>query len=380
VRVHVCHLIHALGPGGAEQVLVDLARVAPAVGLRVSVIALTGDADSVHARQLRSAGASVTSLRLRSRWDPRAFPRAARAVRAMRPDLLHAHMKHADLVAAVTSLRLKIPVVSTLHVVDDQPGPVARGKRWLAGLARRRFTARTIAVSEAQRRWYLSSNSASPDDVTTIHNGVLVETRRISTAEREAIRAGFDVRPEQILVANVAIMRPGKGQEDLLAAVSILPEASPVVVVLIGDGDGRPGLEQMARTDPAIGDRTRFAGYREDVPRILQASDILAHPSHADALPTAVIHAMAAGLPVVASEVGGIPEILGDTGILVPPGDPRTLSQTLEELASDPGRRAALGSAAHQRFTDSFGADTWAQRLLGLYREVAPSGPRTHRG
>jgi glycosyltransferase involved in cell wall biosynthesis len=123
--------------------------------------------------------------------------------------------------------------------------------------------------------------------------------------------------------------------------------------------------------DDRLASRVQFTGYRTDVPRLLSAVDLVAHPSHADALPTALIHAMAAGVPVVATSVGGIPEVLGvEAGILQPPGRPDLLSDALLGLAADATRRGAMGDAGRQRYAEQFAADLWARRLGSLYAEL----------
>jgi len=368
--VHVCHLIHSLGPGGAEQVLVDLATVAGDVGLRMTVLALVDHPTPVHEDDLRRAGVEVRNLGLGSRWDPRAFVRAERLVAEVRPDLLHTHLKHADLVGGVVATRLGLPQVSTLHVIEEGARGVALGKRWLAGRLRSRIAARTIAVSAAQREWYLSTFRADPSSLVTLYNGV-VPGPPLEPSERTALRATLGADENTVLAANVSIMRPGKGHVDLLKAMAQLPPSSPVRLVLIGDGPCRSDLEQLATTDPALTDRVLFAGYRTDIATVIQAADVIVHPSYADALPTALIHALAAGLPVIAYDVGGIPEIVGsDAGVLLPVGSVSELARTTEELAGDPAARARMGSAGRARFAELFDAKIWAENLVRLYDEV----------
>jgi len=170
--VRVCHLIHELGPGGAEHVLVDLARVARPAGIEMSVLSLMPLGGHRYPQVLRELGVPVASLDLPSRWDPRGLRRAVRLLREGPPDLLHSHLKHADLVAAFAAPRLGVPMVSTLHLVEDEVGLVARLKRDLGARARRHRAARTIAVSEALRRWYLGAFAVGPATVVTIPNGI----------------------------------------------------------------------------------------------------------------------------------------------------------------------------------------------------------------
>lgn len=366
--MHCVHVIHSLEPGGAERVLVDLAEVAVARGVRITVVPLLAPRDPRIADALRAASADVRPLHLAGRWDPRAFARCRRLLRALRPDVVHSHLKHADLTAAVSSRGLSIPLVSTLHVIEDTPAGLDRLKRGLAVAARSRVAARTITVSEAQRRWYTGTFRVDPARVVTIPNGVRAPAPATET-DRARVRRALGAPDTAVVAVMVAIMRPGKGHADLLAALAHLPAALDVRVVLAGDGELRHGLEAAAATLPP--GRVSFAGFVDDVTDLLRGGDLVVQPSHADALPTALIQALAAGLPVVATTVGGIPEIVTpDVGVLVPPGDVPALAAALASVAEDAGLRSSCAKLARRRFEEHFEASIWLDRLLAVYREV----------
>lgn len=381
--MRVCHVIHNLQPGGAEDLLVDLATVAPAAGIELSVLSLMPLTGHRHADRLREAGVQVRSLDLASRWTPRALPSGARAVAALAPELVHTHLKHADLVGAYASRRLGLPQVSTLHLIESGVGTVGRVKRWLASEARRRSAARTLTVSEAQRQWYLDAHPrVDPERVVTVHNGVLAPP--VPGAGRAELRASLGVPGEHLLVTMVGVMRPGKGHAQLLAGLRVLGTGLPVTVVLAGDGplwtDVRRRVDELRGVAPQV----VMAGFRPDVPALLAASDLVVHPSLAEALPTALIHALAAGLPVVASRVGGTPEVVDETtGALVPPDDPEALAGALRALLTDEPARRRAGEAARARYEQRFEAATWARRLHAVYEQVltgtAPTRPASRR-
>jgi len=369
-RLRVCHLIHSLGPGGAEHVLVDLAEVAALANIDLSVVSLMPfPATEGHVADLRDRGATVASVGLSSRWDPRAFGRAVRVIEAQRPDVLHTHLKHADLVGAVAARRLRIPMVSTLHLIENTATPVGRGKRWLGAQARLRAADVTIAVSDALRCWYLESFAAEPARVVTLRNGV--SAHPVSPESRSLVRTELGIGTATTVVTNLAMMRPGKGHEDLIEAVRLLGPELDVVVVLAGDGPQRVPLEALAHRFDPDGRRILFAGFRRDVSALLSASDIVVHPTLFDALPTALIHALAAGLPSVASDVGGVPEIVTPaTGVLVGPGRPDEIARALRELVCAPRRREEMGIAARARFDAEFAAPIWVRRLRDIYNGV----------
>jgi glycosyltransferase involved in cell wall biosynthesis len=374
--LHACHLIHGLGVGGAEQVLVDLARCGRQAGLRLSVVSMVDDSNPVQAHALRDLGVDVRSLSLRTRWDPRAFRRAAVHLDTLRPDVVHTHMKHADLVGAAIARRRDIPMVSTLHVIEDAPTAVGRVKRRLAAQSRTQVAARVIAVSDAQRRWYVESYPGAADSVVTIPNGASIPPPP-DGATRAALRASLGVPASAVLALSVSVMRPEKGLADLLAAAAVLPDDSPLSIALVGDGEERTRLEAIA-ADPRISSRVRFAGWRSDAAALMHVADLVVHPSHADALPTALVLALGAGVPIVATHTGGIPEIVSaDVGVLVPPRNPAQLAAALSELASATDVRQRMGAAARRRFAERFDARSWSRRLASLYHEVLDE--RTHR-
>jgi glycosyltransferase involved in cell wall biosynthesis len=368
--LRVCHVIHTLAPGGAERVLIDLARAAPQANLELSVLSLMPQAEHLYVGMLRGLGVRVQSMGLYSRWDLRAFHRVLPLVRQLQPDLLHTHLKHADLIGAFAARRLALPMVSTLHVVEDRPAPLKRAQRWLAAQARMSTADRTLAVSDAVRRWYLETFPADPARVLTVHNGVMQPLLRVQSGARDRLRQSLGVPPGSVMATMVGLLRPGKGHTDLITSATKMPVSLDLHIVIVGDGPLRPALEAMAARNGAAG-RVHFTGYRTDVPAILVASDIVVQPSLFDALPTALIEGLAAGLPAVASRVGGIVEIVTpDVGILVPPGDPDTLARSLIELARDPQRRWQMGRAARRRFEQEFDAQRWVRTLRSLYDEV----------
>lgn len=366
----VFHFIHDLGPGGAEHVLVDLARVASGSGIEMTVISMMPTDGLRYPEILRSLGVVVHSLELLAWWDPRGPGRLRRLVSVVRPHLLHSHLKHADVVAGRVATSVGIPHVSTLHVIEDQVSGLARVKRWLGTRSRRRTAAVTIAVSDAQRAWYLDMSGEDPKRVVTLRNGV-PDPGSTDPAVRAAVRRDLGVGPDTVVATMVAVMRPGKGHDVLLDAAPLFDDG--IVVVLVGDGELATQVTQRAGR---LGGRVIIAGFREDVPRLLAGSDLVIHPSLTDALPTAVVQAAAAGLPVVASRVGGIPEIVTEeSGILVAPGDRIGLALAVNRLAADSGTRLLMGKVARERYEELFTSSAWLDGMRRVY-DVAVRGGR----
>ncbi len=365
--MRVAHVIHSLGAGGAETVLEHLVPAAADTGVEVVVIGLSDAEDNRTAERLRALGATVHELH-RARYDPTVVRAVADLLRAERIDLVHTHLKHADVVGGAAARRVGVPAVSTLHVIEDPTSAAARLRVRFAAAVRSRLAARTVAVSGAQRDWY-AVWAPHPERIALVPNGV-AEPAPVRT--REQVRAELGVAPDQVLAMTVSLMRPEKGHGDLLDALTGIPDDVPLVAALAGDGPLLHDIRARVDGDPRLRDRVRVLGFRTDVDDLLAASDLVIHPSRADALPTSVVSAIASGRAVVATDVGGLADIVGaGAGVLVPAGSVPELRDAVIELTGDRARRDALGADGRQRYLTEFAAPVWASRLQELYTQVA---------
>ncbi|WP_231744648.1 glycosyltransferase [Mycobacterium sp. GA-1199] len=373
--ITVAHVIHSLGAGGAEAVLVELARVAPAAGLRMVVIGLS----DVHTSEgvdnrvvplLRAQGVAVFELHS-PRYDALAALRVARILRAERVDIVHTHLKHADVVGGLAARLAGVPAVSTLHVIDKAASPRHRVRVRAALSARRRLARTVIALSQAQCRWY--TEIAGEDvPITVLPNGV---NEPEATRDRATVRTELGVTPDGLLALCVSLLRPEKGHSDLLEAMRTVPGDLPLTLALAGDG---PLLDQITATvesEPSLRERVRVLGFRTDVDDLIAACDFVVHPSREDALPTALISALAAARPIVATTAGGITDIVtDDCGLLVEPGAPAALAAAITDMATiveEAGPRLQrIADAARQRYETIFSAQVWAAKLQNLYHQI----------
>ena len=371
--MRIAHLVPSLHPEGPEIGLIDLAQAAPEVGMDLVVIALASTSDTSQVSALRRLGVPVDELGL-APWDPRAVPRLSRVLRDRGATLLHTHLPPADVAGAAAALRCRLPVVSTLHRVENQPADrVDRFKRTARILARQRFMSRTIAISQVQREWYRRL-SGSDANLVVVPNGV-TDPGPIDAAARERRRAAFDVGPDGVLALTTAPMRRSQGHELLLDAIELLPDGNPLVFALAGDGPLRPWLESRVAASDVLAARVQFVRRHDDPAGLLAASDVVLHTARYGAAPTALLRAMAAGVPAIATRVGGVPEIVSaGTGILVPLSA-GPIADALVSLATDADRRHRMGVAAQARFRAEFEAVGWARRLSAVYESVLE--PRT---
>ena len=234
--------------------------------------------------------------------------------------------------------------------------------------ARRRCASRVIAVSEAGRRAYLVRGWDLPEHVVTVNNGVVAVPRPGDGAK---VRAELGLEASDLVVATLSVLRADKGHDVTVDAIGRLRERFPNLrLLVVGDGPARADVERAVAT---LGPAGVLAGHRDDVMAVLDAADVLVHPSRIDAFPTALLEALAAGVPAVATAVGGIPEIVDDgrTGVLIgTPARGAELAGALAPLLADSALRAELGANGRERFAARYSAARWAGNLRALYDEV----------
>lgn len=371
--LRVLALIDSLVTGGAENLLVDFATGAPQHGIDLSVAHLDPTLPAAAATGLRRLGIEAEHVEVTSLLRHHARARVRALVAQAEVDLVHTHLGSADFLGCLAARSLGIPAISTLHSAAGPNGAANRVRALMMAAARRRGATRLIAVSEAARSHYLSFRWERPERVVTVHNGI---AGSVNPGVGREIRAELGIEPDAMVVAMVSILRPGKGHELAIDSIRELRERHGRRVVLLALGDGSL-REEIAGRMADLGDQGKMLGHRDDVLDVLDASDVLIHPSSADAFPGALLEAMAARLPVVASAVGGIPEIVvpGETGLLIPaPPRAADLTRALEGLLGDPAARERMGAAGRERFEREFTLDAWFDRLLPVYREALMVG------
>ncbi len=376
LRVHA--LIASLTWGGAEMLLSEFAAGAQAAGIELTVGFLDDRDGSPAAERLRRRGvepilAEINGPRpLLNRTDHRVVREHLAAVR---PDVLHTHLGYADMLGGMAARSLDVPMVSTLHVMQwyrSVRNPSLYAKERLMSLVRRRCAARVIAVSEAARRAFLETGWDSPERVITVHNGIVAERQ---PGSGRALRERLGIGPDDLVATMLTVLRRGKGHDTAVAAVLSLRERFPGLrLVIAGDG---PDREEIERAASVLGDTAVLTGHVDEVMPLLDATDVLLHPTLVDAFPTALLEAMAASVPIVASAVGGIPEIVEDglTGVLVPaPPDAEHVAAALAPLLEDAAERRRLGEAGRARYERDFTAEAWALRMRQVYEAAMSNG------
>ncbi len=377
-RLRLLWLIDSLNVGGAETLAVTFAQHVNRDEVDLFVCAIATVNGNPLEAELRAAGIPTVNLGARNLRDLAAFRRLLRFVRENRIELVHAHLTYASIWASLLSRLTGVPAIASLHVrvasTREQEKTEGHRKRVdlrdrLMRFAVRRWAARLVMVSAALRDDYLAGGGLDPAKIRVVHNGIEVDRFDRDRAETRArLTRELDLPADAPLLVTVSVLRPGKGVEVLLAAMEKIPNA---YVVIIGDGSMREEWQRLAR-ERGIADRVRWAGFRRDVDALLAGCDLMVHPSLDDAFPTVLLEASAASLPIVASNLGGIPEIVvqNETGALVPKGDPDALAAAVNALLADRPAMERMRVAARKRARELFSTEAWISRLKDVYGEA----------
>jgi glycosyltransferase involved in cell wall biosynthesis len=370
----ILYVINDLALGGAQRVAFHQATFLDPDRFEARIASFEFDASGAMVPSFERRGIPVHRLRRASDPAWSGLSRLDRLIREFEPDLVHTHLAAAGVLGRFVARRRRVPsVVTTLHNLSDWEEKRFSPLRWLD---RRTLDMAdvVVTVSDAIRRAVERVRPALSERTVTLHNGVPLEGLLGARAEREVARAELGYAPSDFVVGSVARFDPRKGLDILIEAAALAQSQCPQLrVLLIGDGPERESLEQKARA-LGVEHLMRIVRHRIDVRGVLAAMDLFAAPSRTEGLGMAIIEALAAGIPVIGSAVGGIPEVVEDgaCGRLLPPAAPRVWSETLVQLARRPAElerwaRAAPDTARRFSLENSgMALEALYSRLLGL--------------
>jgi glycosyltransferase involved in cell wall biosynthesis len=371
--LHVAYLTAGLRERGYDTTL-----VAGSLARGEDSMAFVADARDVQVVRIDELGREISPLR-----DLVATVRLARLIRRERPDILHTHTAKAGTVGRVAALlagrRGPRIVVHTFHghVLRGYFGPLRSRlfrllERWLAS----RTTA-LIAVSPQVRDDLVALGVAPPERFVVIRLGIELDERVAPEQNgRAESRRYLGIGPDRFAVGWIGRMTAVKRTDDVLVAFKRLrDEGIDAVLCMVGDGPDRPDLERRAHELGIVRD-TLFLGYQEDVAPFYAAFDALVLPSSNEGTPVSAIEALAAGRPVVATRVGGVPDVVeeGDDGFLVEPGATDDLADRLAQLARDPELRERMGRAGRERVLPRYAVERLVDDVDRLYRSLLRAG------
>lgn len=366
--VRILWLIKGLGPGGAEMLLINQARARNQQMVDIHAAYLVPWKNHL-VTDLQELGVAVHALEGPNEWDPRWLIRLRRVIVQNNIEVVHVHSPY---VAALTRLMVRtIPrgrrpgLVTTEHNRWPRHGKATRvANRLTLGL-----DDFTIAVSDDVRS---TMPERHRNRIEVILHGVDLAQIRSFADQRAAIREELNFGDDEIVICIVANFRREKAYEVLIeSAVSALAKSDKLRFVAVGQGPLEAEMRQLVR-DKGISERFSILGYREDPAAVIAASDIFTLSSRHEGLPVSIMEALALAKPVVATDVGGIPQAItnGESGVLVPADSPQLLAAAYLNLATDPKLRATMARAAGQA-GDRFGITPAQRRLEEIYLYLA---------
>ena len=370
--MRVCHV--AMGDlwAGAEVQLLSLMRyLARLPGFECSVILFN---EGRLAEELRKLPVSLTVISEQT-FSPMGIAyRLAKALRKIRPDVVHTHKYKDSFIGTLVARSLGIPYV--VRVVHGLPEPFMglRNAKMVAYTAADRlmtgwFVDRVVAVSSDIEKVLIGMYGSNR--VSCIHNGIDLEAVRVTTS-REAFRRKWQIPEDAVVIGTVGRLVPVKGHAILLDATRILQASiGNVALVLVGDGPLRKDLEANAKR-LGLEKSVIFAGQQDQSYDFMNMMDVFVLPSLHEGIPMVVLEALALQRPVVATRVGGIPEVIehGQTGFLAEPSDASSLARLLQRLVEDLPMAVSIGKAGRTRVEEKFTARTMAGKTAELYEQV----------
>lgn len=368
---NVLHLCESSDTGGAESMLVSLVDGLDKTRYRSLVCLLS---EGWLNGQLEKRRIETVVIPQPYSFD---FPWLFRAYRLLRErsiDVMHSHEFATNVYASLLSRVTGIPVITTVHGKNYYG---ERGRRRLAY----RFVARQsrmVAVSQDLKRFLMQRVAIPSDRIRVVHNGIDLGRYAVQAENHRSVRNDLGIGPDQRVIGTVGNLFAVKGQVYLLRACQAVARTFPDFVLLVaGEGDQLGALEKEA-SDLGIANNVKFLGFREDVPVLLQAMDIFVLPSLSEGLPLSVLEALSLQKPVVATNVGGIPEIVEDgvTGFLVPPKNPDALAKAILQMLQHPRIAADMGQAGRKRVEEDFGLAKMLREYQSLYEEALRAGAR----
>jgi glycosyltransferase involved in cell wall biosynthesis len=371
-KIKVLTLIDSLGSGGAETIAARIAmRLNPT--RFEPIICVTRSPDVTDLTEVMAAGLKVLPLRREARWAVWQWWPLITFLRRERVHILHTHKFGSNAWGAVLGSFARVPViVAHEHGSDTARRPLRRFiDRSIIG----RRADLVVAVSEADRRRLVQAEGLRADKVRVIPNGVPPPFLRGSDVRAE-LRIGHDAP----VVVTVAVVRPEKALGNLVRAAAILArELHGLRVLVVGTG-AKSAVEELKKLvrQLGLGEVVTLLGKRADVPDVLAAADVAVICSDREGQPLALMEYMAAGKAIVATRVGGVPEVIEDRaqGLLVPPRDVNALASAIRELLRNPNLREELGRRARGRQQTELDFDVTARRFEAIYEELASRGSR----
>jgi glycosyltransferase involved in cell wall biosynthesis len=376
-RIRILHLIESDGIYGAEKVVLHLcqetlcdAELEPLVGC------IVGDTErpSALAQASRVMQVPAVDLRLDKRRMLYDLPRLYRTIASLRPQVVHAHGYKASLLAGLLRPFIGAAVLPTCHLrFTGETTSLTTRLLMRAEVRYYRWLPYVVAVSSPIRDFVVASG-VLPQHVVVIPNGIDLPDEKAPQAEtRGRIRAELGIASDTFLILNVARLTEQKAQRDIvLACRRLLDVAHDCTALIVGEGELRSTLQESILA-MGLEQRVRLLGFRSDIRALMAAADLFVLPSLDEGMPMSLLEAMAARLPIVATPVGAIPDVIEyeKDGLIVPVGHPNALADAIGRCVTDSSLRERLADAAHAKLVSHYSSQAMFRRYRELYRALA---------
>jgi glycosyltransferase involved in cell wall biosynthesis len=368
--MHIAHIIDSLAWGGAQKLLVTFAEAAQQHNISLTIINLdNNDRGAPFAAALKNLDIRIVTFHAQRLFDLPRFFKLLRFLAQEKFDLVHTHLNYANILGTLACTFTGTPTVATLHNmrVGIDSGARKKLERWML----QKLTDELVVVGEQVAK---ARQPQFPDKVLHIIPNAVAPILPLSEAERLTLRTELTGDPARPLLISVGRLTSQKGVDDLLTAFAQVCKSHPqAALIIVGGGSIMAELNLQIKA-LYLENNAWMLGGRSDVPRLLAASDLFVSASHWEGLPVAMLEAMSAGLPVVATGVGDVPVVLKPrSGVIVPPKEPEQLAQAVSQLLDNAEQLPVMGSTAREHVALHYSPAAWLDKLLALYQVVLSS-------
>jgi L-malate glycosyltransferase len=361
-------VIDSLGTGGAQKMVVTLARLLAKKKIPITVISLGDDPDTVNAHKITSLGGKVVNFPASVLFNLNRINKLVDYVRDEEFNIIHSYLIYANIISALAGKITGIPVIASLRSVRPDPLYYHPIRNFIETLCLRYLVQRVMVNGHAIAQ--NNKHRLGGRYIDVIPNAIEISSE-LPDKEKKFVRkelAGDASRP---IIISCGRLVPVKGFSDLIESIDLIRKKVPrIFLAIAGDGISHKELENQI-ANSGLTNHVKLLGHRHDVSRLLSASDIYVNSSHLEGMPVSILEAMAAGLPIVATDVGDNARVVLDgMGLVIPPHQPIALANALISLLTEPKKRVAMGSAARIHVKHNYSTDVWVKRILDLYEET----------
>lgn len=376
MKKKILWIIDGLGHGGAERMTLSIMQKFDRSKFDLRACALQIKQGNPVAAELERIGIPVDLLHIPNLRHPRNLPRIVQYIKEHKPDIIHTQLEFANVFGNIAAAMLGIPSVATLHTLGAPQKGTEYWRSRIEWASLKYFCTRIISVSESAREHHIKHGNIAAKKIVTIYNGIDLTNFHPGRATEKASRKSLNIPDTACVLLTVAVLREPKGIQYMIEAMPrILAEAPNAHYLIVGDGNYGETLKELSRS-LGVDKHVTFAGQRNDILDLLLAGDIFVLPTLIDALPTVLIEAMAARKAIVASSVGGVPEIVENekNGILVEPAKPHQLVESCLRLIRQGEVREAMAEAGLGIAHSKFNIENQVETISNLYEELIQHG------